>query len=866
MTQYHQMKAKHPDAILLFRVGDFYETFGEDAVKTSQALGIVLTSRNNGGNDVELAGFPFHALDLYLPKLVKSGYRVAICEQLEKPVPGKKIVKRGITEIVTPGIKSDEKLLDFNANNFLASIHFDLKNDWGISFLDISTGEFLTGQGPKEVIEKLIQNFNPSEIIFSKSFRKQFEKLFGNKFYAYPLDEWVYTYDFCRENLLEHFEVNSMKGFAVEEMESAQIASGAILHYLKSTENKNLKHINSLQRIYDEKFVWLDRFTIKNLELINPQFNSGASLIKVLDRTTSPMGGRLLKKWLLLPLVSPAAINQRLEIVEFFVNNVFIAEDIIHYLKKIGDLERLISKVSMGKVNPRELLMLNRSLHALINIREILENSENDHVKKIGNQLVLCEDLRIRLTKEIIEDAPVSVSKGNVIAPGVSAELDEMRYLISHNKDILNQILEKEIQRTGIDKLKLGFNNVFGYFLEVTNKYKEQVPDDWIRKQTLTQSERYISPELKELELKILSAEEKILILEEQLFQEIIAETMNYINPVQFNATLIAQIDVLISFSVLASRNNYVKPLVDDSLVIEIRDGRHPVIEQFLEPGENYVPNDVFLSNDDNQILMITGPNMSGKSAILRQTALIVLLAQIGSFVPAGYAHIGYIDKLFTRVGASDNISSGESTFMVEMNETSNILNNISDRSLIILDEIGRGTSTYDGISIAWALTEFLHENPKANPKTLFATHYHELNELEPKFSRIRNFNVSTKEIGNKVIFLRKLVRGGSKHSFGIHVARMSGMPRSIIDRAYEVLVQLEHKMNEQNEKSPDLTKKLREMESRNTYQLSIFDTIDETGTKLKEQLASLNINSMTPIDCMIKLNELKKIIDDPDQ
>ena len=865
MKQYHQLKAKHPDAILLFRVGDFYETFGEDAVKTSQALGIVLTSRNNGGNDVELAGFPFHALDLYLPKLVKSGYRVAICEQLEKPVPGKKIVKRGITEIVTPGIKSDEKLLDFNANNFLASIHFDFKGDWGIAFLDISTGEFLTSQGSKEIIEKLIQNFTPSEIIFSKSFKKQFEKLFDNKFYAYPLDEWVFTYDFCRENLLEHFEVNSMKGFAIEEMEAAQIASGTILHYLKTTENKNLKHINSLQRIYDEKYMWLDRFTIKNLELINPQYHSGASLIKVLDKTTSPMGARLLKKWLLLPLVSPQAINQRLNIVEFLVNNLFIAEDLIHYLKKIGDLERLISKVSLGKVNPRELLMLNRSLHALINIREILENTDQEHLKKMGSQLSLCDDLRNRLSNEIMEDAPISVSKGNVMSEGVSIELDELRYLIAHNKDILNKILEEEIQRTGIDKLKIGFNNVFGYFLEVTHRNKDKVPDNWIRKQTLTTSERYISPELKELESKILSAEEKILILEEKLFQDIVADTINFITPIQHNAYLLAQMDVLISYTQLAVKSQYVKPLVDDSLLIEIRDGRHPVIEQFLEPGDSYVPNDIYLSNDDNQILMITGPNMSGKSAILRQTALIVLLAQIGSFVPASSAHIGYVDKLFTRVGASDNISSGESTFMVEMNETSNILNNVSDRSLIVLDEIGRGTSTYDGISIAWALTEFLHENAKAHPKTLFATHYHELNELEPKFSRIKNFNVATKEIGNKVIFLRKLVKGGSKHSFGIHVARMSGMPRSIIDRAYEVLEQLELKMHDQDTNNNDTSKKLKELETKKAYQLSIFDTIDETGTKLKEEINQLNLNSMTPIECMLKLNELKKIIEDQD-
>ena len=863
MNQYHQMKAKHPDAILLFRVGDFYETFGEDAIRTSQALGIVLTSRNNGGSDIELAGFPYHALDLYLPKLVKSGYRVAICEQLEKPVPGKKLVKRGITEIITPGIKSDEKLLDFNDNNFLASIHFDNRADWGIAFLDISTGEFLATQGKKEIIEKLVQSFNPSEIIFSRSFGKQFERLFSNKFYAYPLDEWVFTFDFCRENLLEHFEVNSMKGFALEDLESAQIAAGTILHYLRTTENKNLKHINSIQRVYDESYMWLDRFTVKNLELLNPQFNTGASLIKVLDKTTSPMGARLLKKWLLLPLVSPAAINKRLEIVEFFVNNTFIADDIVVYIKKIGDLERLISKISLGKVNPRELAMLYRSLQAMVNIREILENCENEQLKTTGSNIVLCDELRDRLSAQLKEDLPVSVAKGNVIAQGVSEELDELRHLITDNKEILNQLLDREIRRTGIDKLKVGFNNVFGYFLEVTHRYKERVPEDWIRKQTLTSSERYISPELKELESKILSAEEKILFLEDQLFQELVMFCINFITPIQHNAHLLAQTDVLISYSRLAVRNNYVRPLVDDSLLIEITDGRHPVIEQFMAPGENYVPNDIYLNNDENQILMITGPNMSGKSAILRQTALIVLLAQIGSFVPARSAHIGYIDKLFTRVGASDNISSGESTFMVEMNETSNILNNISDRSLIVLDEIGRGTSTYDGISIAWALTEFLHENPKANPKTLFATHYHELNELEPKFSRIRNFNVATREVGNKVIFLRKLVKGGSQHSFGIHVARMSGMPRSIIDRAYEVMEQLEQKMLERSGNEDNISEKLEKMEASTAYQMSIFDVLDETGAKLKGELNQLNLNSMTPIECMLKLNELRKIIED---
>jgi len=864
MTQYQQIKTKHPDAILLFRVGDFYETFGEDAIKTSKALGIVLTSRNNGGSDLELAGFPYHSLDLYLPKLVKSGYRVAICEQLEKPSKQKKIVKRGVTEVVTPGIKTDEKLLEYKDNNYLASIHISPKDDWGVAFLDISTGEFLVSQGDKNTIEKLIQNFEPSEIIYSKSYKKQYEKTFGSRFYTYPIDEWVYTYDFSRENLLEHFEVISLKGFALEELKSAQIAAGSILHYLSSTENKNLKHISTIQRIYDEKYMWLDRFTIKNLELIYPQYHSGTALLSVIDKTTSPMGARLLKKWVLLPLVSTNAINQRLDIVEYFFDNNYEGEDINLYLKKIGDLERLISKVSLGKINPREILMLNRGLKALVHIKEILEKAKNTHLNAFGDQIVLCDKIRERISTEINEEVPVSIAKGNVIADGVNEELDELRHLINNSKEVLNGILEREKEKTGIEKLKINFNNVFGYFLEVTHKYKDMVPEEWIRKQTLTNSERYITPELKELETKILNAEEKIQTLEERLFQDIVIDLMNYIAPIQLDAHILSQIDVLISFSTVAYKNRYTKPVVNESHMIDIREGRHPVIEQFMEPGENYVPNDIYLNNEDMQIMMITGPNMSGKSAILRQTALITLLAQIGSFVPASAATIGIVDKLFTRVGASDNISSGESTFMVEMNETANILNNVSSRSLILLDEIGRGTSTYDGISIAWALTEFLHENPKANPKTLFATHYHELNELEPKFERIKNFNVSTKEIGNKVIFLRKLVTGGSQHSFGIHVARMSGMPRMIIERAYEILAQLEQKMRD-NDENVSIGKKLKTMPRQTAIQLSIFDKVDETAGLLKKELLEMDLNSMTPIDCMLKLNELKKIVEKDD-
>lgn len=863
MTQYHQMKAKHPDAILLFRVGDFYETFGEDAVKTSSVLGIVLTSRNNGGNDVELAGFPYHSLDLYLPKLVKSGYRVAICEQLEKPTPGKKIVKRGITELVTPGIKSDEKYLDSNSNNFLASLYIDNKNEWGVSFLDISTGEFFTTQGEKDLIEKLILNYNPSEIIYPKSHKKIYDKIFGTKFYSYSLEEWIFTYDFCRELLIEHFEVNSLKGFAIDDCRSAQISSGAIIHYLKSTENNNLKHISSIQRIYDENFVWIDKSTIKNLELINPQFATGNSLLKVMDKTSSPMGSRLLKKWILQPLVSPENINKRLDTVEFLKDNYFIAEDLHFQIKKLGDIERLVSKISLGKVNPRELLILNKALVSIGNIKEILANCDLEYLKIFGSRISPCDQLGIKLSKELLEEASVSISKGNVIASGVSQELDDLRYLVNHNKEVLNELLESEIKKTGIEKLKIGFNNVFGYYLEVTSKYKDLVPEDWIRKQTLSNYERFISPELKELEAKILNAQDKILVLEEKLYQDLIVFCSDFILPLQLNANIIAHIDVFVSFATNAVINKYNKPIVDDSTLIEITDGRHPVIEQYLDPGENYIPNDVYLNNQDNQIILITGPNMSGKSAILRQTALIVLMAQIGSFVPAGRAQIGFIDKLFTRVGASDNISSGESTFMVEMNETSNILNNISQRSLILLDEIGRGTSTYDGISIAWALTEFLHENNKANPKTLFATHYHELNELEEKFSRIKNFNVSTKEIGNKVIFLRKLVEGGSKHSFGIHVARMSGMPSVVIERAYEVLHHLEKKLLDNSSDQQNVGKKLKELEMKQVYQLSLFNVEDDKTVKIKNELNQININAMTPIECMLKLEELKKIIED---
>lgn len=864
MQQYQQIKAKHPNAILLFRVGDFYETFGEDAIKTAETLGIVLTSRNNGGSDIELAGFPHHSLDLYLPKIVKAGYRVAICDQLEKPSKEKKVVKRGVTEVVTPGLKTSEQLLDYKSNNFLASICFTTKGPHGVAFIDISTGEFFASEGSIEQVEKLIQSFKPSEIIYSRSFNKIFEKTFGHDIYKFPIEEWVYTFDYGREKLLDHFEVNSLKGFGIEELEAGQVAAGAILHYLETLENTALKHINAIGRIHNEDYLWLDRFTIRNLELIQAQFNSGVPLLDVLDKTTAPMGSRLMKKWILMPLVDPAAINRRLDMVDYFYEHFEKAEHIKSLLKKIGDLERLISKVSLGKINPREVLMLGRGLKALIEIKQILENTDQDQLVSLGNQVDLCTEIRERIEREVNEEAPNHLNKGFVIRDGIHEELDDLRHIISHSKEILLSIQQKEAERTGIDKLKIGYNNVFGYYLEVTNKYKDKglVPDEWIRKQTLTNSERYITEELKVLEDKILHAEEKIQELEEQLFLQLVHKILEYIIPVQRNAVILAQVDVLISFAEIALRNNYNRPTLDDSKIIDIRQGRHPVIEQHMELGEQYVPNDIFLSNDDTQIMMITGPNMSGKSAILRQTALICLMAQIGSFIPAESAQLGYIDKLFTRVGASDNISSGESTFMVEMNETANILNNISDRSLILLDEIGRGTSTYDGISIAWSLAEYLHENPTAHPKTLFATHYHELNELESKFDRIKNFNVSTREVGHKVIFLRKLVPGGSEHSFGIHVAKMAGMPRPILQRSAEILKQLEKKLLESNDDDRGSIKyKLNQMPE--NYQLSIFETVDPQAGKLKEMIAELDLNSMTPIECMLKLSELKNLIEE---
>lgn len=864
MKQYFKVKAKYPDAILLFRVGDFYETFGEDAVKASGVLGIVLTSRNNGGSDIELAGFPHHSMDLYLPRLVKAGYRVAICEQLEKPSPQKKIVKRGVTEVVTPGIAVDDQLLDHKQNNYLASVAWGRKGQTGIAFLDISTGEFLVSEGDESQLDKLIQSFQPSELIFAKHHKANFIRRFGDKHHTFLLDEWVYTLDYTREKLLQHFEVASLKGFGIEQLELAQIAAGAILHYLESTENKNLKHLTAISRIQPDRYVWLDQFTIRNLELIYSAHATGSSLLQVMDQTVSPMGARLLKKWVVLPLKSAQAIQDRHEVVQYFLSEKEKARSIDSLLRQVGDLERLISKVPMGKINPREIVQLKKAMRLVTPLRDLLRASENAYLLRMADQLNPCEQL-IRLIEEhITEEPPVNLSKGGVIADGCHPELDDLRHTVRNSKELLVGIKDREIARTGINSLKIGFNNVFGYYLEVTNKYKEQAPEDWIRKQTLTNAERYITDELKKLEQKILGAEDKILELEAQIYQNLVFQLADYIQPVQHNAHIFAQADCLMSFSRLAEKHQYVRPELNQGYAIDIKEGRHPVIEQQLGLGENYVPNDVYLDTDQQQVLMITGPNMSGKSALLRQTALICLMAQMGSFVPAASAKIGLIDKVFTRVGASDNISSGESTFMVEMNETASIMNNVSDRSLILLDEIGRGTSTYDGISIAWSIAEYLHNNGQARPKTLFATHYHELNELANRMERIQNFHVSTREVGQKVLFLRKLVPGGSHHSFGIHVARMAGMPRSIVERAASILLQLEQKSIEQDspEQAVPGVKPPTAGINNDNYQLSIFETVDPVAGRLKEELLEVDINGMTPIECMMKLNELKKLLE----
>ena len=860
MKQYFSIKAKYPDALLLFRVGDFYETFGEDAIKTSGILGIVLTRRANGAATfVELAGFPYHALDTYLPKLVKAGLRVAICDQLEDPKLTKTIVKRGVTELVTPGVSLNDKVLDHKTNNFLASLHLENKTT-GISFLDISTGEFLIAQGSNDYIDKLLQSFRPSEVIVQKNKLRQFQELFGEKFYTSTFEDWVFMKDFSYNLLLKHFGTTSLKGFGVESFEYGIIAAGASLHYLGETQHDKIRHITKLARIEEDRYVWLDRFTIRNLELLNTNNENARTLIDVIDQTTTPMGSRLMKRWLILPLKDKQPIEERLNMVEYLLEHQEFVNLLQQNIKYIGDLERLISKVAVGKITPREVVQLKRSLDAVVPIKNECAKSTDNALKRIAEQLNPCPLIGERIGTQINPDPPALVNKGNVINSGVSADLDELRNLAYSGKDYLLQIQQREIERTGISSLKIAYNNVFGYYLEVTNTHKDKVPSDWQRKQTLVNAERYITEELKHYEEKILGAEEKMLEIEMRLFNELTLALNEYIEPIQLNASLIAQLDCLLSFASIAQKNNYKRPEINESYVIDIKKGRHPVIELQLPVGEEYISNDVYLDNEKQQILIITGPNMSGKSAFLRQTALIVLMAQIGSFVPAESANIGLVDKIFTRAGASDNISSGESTFMVEMNETASILNNISDRSLILLDEIGRGTSTYDGISIAWAIAEFLHEHPLFRAKTLFATHYHELNEMASSMPRVKNYHVSVKEINNKVIFLRKLVPGGTEHSFGIHVAKMSGMPSKVIDTANEILVQLE-----KSHSSEELTKNAKEISKRNQqlkdFQLSFIQLDDPLLEQIKQDILNTDINTLTPIEALMKLNEIKKLL-----
>ncbi|MBK7139217.1 MAG: DNA mismatch repair protein MutS [Bacteroidetes bacterium] len=855
MGQYNRIKQKYPDAILLFRIGDFYETFSTDAVITANVCGIVLTKRANGDNKtMELAGFPHHSLDSYLPKLVKAGFRVAICEQLEDPKLTKTIVKRGVTEIITPGVAISDKLLDHKSNNFLAAIYFE-KDLVGLSFLDISTGEFLVAEGSQAYIEKLIQSFNPSEIIFPKSQQKQYKEIFHEKYYFYAVEDWVFNADYASDKLLMQFETQSLKGFGIAELHLATIAAGAVLHYLSDTEHSNIQHITSISRILNDKYVWIDRFTIRNLELISSPHIGGLSLIEVLDKTVSPMGARLLKRWVVLPLKEQKAIQNRLDAVECLVKETELVIQLVAYFKQIGDLERLISKVPMGKINPREMNQLKKSLQTIEPIIALCKTAKVERLNKIADLLHPCAALKERIERELMEDAPPIVQKLGVIAPGVSEELDDLRKIASSGKGYLTELQIKETERTGISSLKIGFNNVFGYFLEVRNTHSEKVPAEWIRKQTLVGAERYITPELKEYEDKILGAEDKITAIEIRLFEELVLYARDFINHIQQNAVLIAELDCLQCFSTIAIKNNYRKPKICSEDVLDIKEGRHPVIEQRLAVGEQYVPNDVFLDADSQQIMIITGPNMAGKSALLRQTALIVLMAQMGSFVPAESALIGIVDKVFTRVGASDNISQGESTFMVEMIETASILNNISGKSLVLLDEIGRGTSTYDGISIAWSLVEYLHQHPTARPKTMFATHYHELTELAEKFKRVKNYSVSTKELGNKVVFLRKLIEGGTKHSFGIHVAKMAGMPNEMIKRANEILKELESKHI-----ATDIKSTLKDIKNPD-YQLNIFSMDDPRLFKIKEILEDVDINGITPIEALMKLDQMRKLL-----
>ncbi len=856
MKQYYAIKDKHPDAILLFRVGDFYETFGEDAIKTAEIVGITLTRRANGAaNYVELAGFPHHALDTYLPKLVRAGQRVAICEQLEDPKLTKKIVKRGITELVTPGVSINDNILENRENNFLASVHFDKKRA-GVAFVDISTGEFLTAEGNYEYIDKLLSSFQPKEVLFQRGRTKDFNAIFGSKYYTFNLEDWVYTSDAASDRLTRHFETSSLKGFGVQNMQLAVIAAGAVLHYLDLTEHLRLSHISSLSRIEEEHYVWLDRFTIRNLELFAPLHESGKSLINVIDKTISPMGSRLLKRWMALPLKDIKPINERLDVVELFLKKPETKETLEDHLRHIGDLERLISKVAVGRINPREVAQVKNALNAIIPIKMACANVDDSALNRFAEQLNPCDIIREKIQRELAPDPPTAINKGKVIADGISEELDELRKIAYSGKDYLAQIQQRESEKHGIPSLKISFNNVFGYYIEVRNTHKDKVPAEWIRKQTLVSAERYITEELKEYESKILGAEEKIQSLESKLFGELVFALSEYISAIQLNSNILAQIDCLLSYASCATAYKYFRPEITKDVSINIKEGRHPVIERQLPIGESYISNDVLLDQEDQQIIIITGPNMAGKSALLRQTALIVLLAQMGSFVPAEIAKIGYVDKIFTRVGASDNISLGESTFMVEMNEAASILNNVSDRSLILFDELGRGTSTYDGISIAWSIVEHLHEHAYAKAKTLFATHYHELNEMEGAFPRVKNYNVSIKEVGNKVIFLRKLVRGGSNHSFGIHVAGMAGMPKSVIKRAEQILTKLEGGKEKEN-----LAKPLEEIgENREGMQLSFFQLDDPVLKQIRDEIIGLDVNNLTPIEALNKLNEIKKL------
>lgn len=855
MKQYNAIKAKHPGALLLFRVGDFYETFGEDAVSASKVLDIVLTKRANGSaSHIELAGFPHHSLDTYLPKLVRAGNRVAICDQLEDPKSVKGIVKRGVTELVTPGLSFNDNVLDKRSNNFLASVHFD-KDKVGVAFLDVSTGEFMTSQGTVDYVSKLFQGFRPSEVIYSKSDRDKFEASFQDDYNTFTLDEWIYSYDYGYEKLINHFKTNSLKGFGIENMNSSIIAAGAVMYYLEETEHKNVGHIAAISRIDEDRYVWLDKFTIRNLELIYPQNDGGVPLIDVLDNTITPMGSRLLKKWMVLPLKDISAIHERLKIVNGFVDDNGLLEEVQQHLKHIGDLERLISKVAASRINPREMLQLKKALKNSLPIKAALEAGKMAELQKMGGQLNTCDTLLEKIEAELQDDAPIVSNQGGIIKDGIDEELDELRKIAFSGKDFLLQIQKREVERTGIPSLKIAYNKVFGYYLEVSNAHKDKVPQEWIRKQTLVNAERYITEELKIYEEKILNAEDKLVVIEQKIYLDLVAAAGEYVAKVQQNARILAIVDCLSSFSVTANANDYCQPEVNDSTAIDIKDGRHPVIEKQLPVGEDYIPNDVFLDNDSQQIMIITGPNMAGKSALLRQTALIVLMAQMGSFVPATSASIGIVDKVFTRVGASDNLSKGESTFMVEMTETASILNNLSDRSLVLMDEIGRGTSTYDGVSIAWSIVEFLHTHQEHRIKTLFATHYHELNQLAEDFPRIKNFNVSVKEAGDKILFMRKLKEGGSEHSFGIHVAQLAGMPNKVVIRANEIM----HFLEKDKHKN-DIKERLDEVPKAN-YQMNLFEA-DPRFKQVQSMMDALDINTISPVEALLKLNEMKTILD----